>query len=104
LLDEKHAHTLATRFKECAEVLRHCPEIGSDENPILTRGKGQHFGVGDSFQSGLMCRKKIDRRFTPETPSDDGIVEAGIRQEADHPSASSRDSLATHTLKGHPDL
>ena len=73
LLDEKDARTLAIRFKEVAEVARHRPEIGSDKNPILTRGEGQHLGVGNSFQCGLMGREKIDCRLTAETPGDDRI-------------------------------
>jgi hypothetical protein len=104
LLDEKDARTLAIRFKEVAEVARHRPEIGSDKNPILTRGEGQHLGVGNSFQCGLMGREKIDCRLTAETPGDDRIVETGIRQEADHPSTSPRNGLLPHTFKLHPDF
>jgi hypothetical protein len=51
-----------------------------------------------------MGRKKIDCRLTPETASNDRIVETGIRLEADHPSASTRDGLLPHTLKRHPDF
>lgn len=104
LLDEKVARTLAIRFKKIAEVARHRPEIGSDQNPILMRGEGQHLGVGNPFQSGLMGRKRIDCRLTAETTSDDRIVETGIRQEADHPSASPRNGLLPHTLERHPDF
>jgi len=85
-------------------VTRHRPEIGSNKDPILLRGEGQYPGVGNSFQPGLMGRKKIDCRLTPETAGDDRIVETGIRQEADHPSASPRDGLLPHTLKRHPDF
>ena len=104
LLDEKDARTLAIRFKEVAEVARHRAEIGGDKNPILTRGEGQHFGVGNSFQRGLMGRKKVDCRLTAETPGDYPIVETGVRQEADHPSASSRNGLLPHPLKRRPDF
>ena len=87
LLYEEDTCALAIRLKEVTKVTRHRPEIRSDKNPVLTRGEGQNLGVGNSFQPGLMRRKKIDCRFTAETPGDDGIVETGIRQEADHPSA-----------------
>lgn len=99
LLDEKDARALAIRFQEIAEVARHRPEIGSDKNPVLTRGEGQHLGAGNFFQPGLMRRKKIDCRLTAETPGDNRIVETGIRQETDHPSVSPRDGLLPHTLK-----
>ncbi len=61
-------------------MARHRLEIGSDKNPVLMRGEGQHFGVGNSFQLGLMRGKKIDGRLTAETPGDDRVVETGIRQ------------------------
>ena len=80
------------------------PEIGSDKNPVLTRGEGQYLGVGNSFKPGVVRRKKIDCRLTAETPGDDRIVEIGIRQEADHPSVSPRDGLPPHTLKLHLDF
>lgn len=83
LFGEKEACTLAIRFKEVAEVARHRPEIGDDKNPILTRGEGQDFGAGNSFQRGLMRRKKVDCRLTAETRGDYPIVETGVRQEAD---------------------
>jgi hypothetical protein len=78
-------HSLASEFPEMA---RHGPEIGSYQYPILTRGKGQNLGVGNSFQPGLMGGKKIDDRLTAKTPRYDRIVKTGIRQEADHPSVS----------------
>jgi hypothetical protein len=90
LPDEKDARTLSVRFKEVAEVPRHRPEIGSNKNPIPARSEGEHLGVGDSFQPGLMGRKKIDRRFAAETPGDNGMVETGVRQEANHVSFGAR--------------
>jgi len=79
-------------------MARHRPEIGSDKNPILVRGEGRHYGVGNSFQTGLSGRKKIDCRLPAKAPGYDSIVETGICQEADHPLVSPRDSLL-HTLK-----
>jgi hypothetical protein len=99
LLDEKDARTLAIRFKKAAEVTRHRSEIGSDKNPILERGEGQHFGVGNALQPSIMDRKKIDCWFATETPGDDRTVEAGIRQEANHLSASAGTDLLPHTRK-----
>lgn len=110
LLDEKDARALAIRFQEVTEVARHRPEIGSDKYPVLMRGEGQHLGIRDTLQTGLMGRKKIDCRLTAETPSDDRIVETGIRQETDHwsnlrrASASPRDGLMPHSLKLHLDF
>ena len=104
LLDEEDARALAIRFQEVTEVTRHRPEIGSDKNPILTRGEGQYFGVGNSFQPSLVRRKKIDCRLTAETPGDDRIVETGIRQEADYPSTSPRGGLLPDALKRRFDL
>ena len=51
-----------------------------------------------------MGRKKIDCRFTAEAPGDNRIVETGICQVADHPSASPRDVLLPQTLERHPDF
>ena len=70
MLDEKDTSTLAIRYKEVTEVARHRPEIGSDKNLILTRGEGQHLGVGNAFQSGLMAERKSiagSRRRHPVT-------------------------------------
>jgi hypothetical protein len=70
MFDEKDARTLAIRFQEVTEVARHRPKIGSDKNPILMRGEGQHVGVGNSFQPGLVGRKKSmagSRRRHPVT-------------------------------------
>jgi hypothetical protein len=103
LLDEKDARTLALRFQKTAEVARHRPEIGRDKNPILLGGESEHLSVGKPFQPGLVCRKKIDCRLTPETPADDRMVEARIREEADHPLASSQAGLP-QTLKRHGDF
>ena len=84
-------------------MARHRPEIGSYKNPILPRGEAEHSGIGNSFQPGLMGRKKIDCRFTAEATRDNRIVETGIRQETDHPSASPRDAML-HSLERHPDF
>ena len=86
LLDEKDARTLAMRFKEGAEMAGHCPEIGSDKNPIWHVAKASTSGSGTPW-------------LPTETPGDDRIVETDIRQEADHPSASSRDGLLSHALE-----
>jgi hypothetical protein len=104
LFDEKHARALAVRFQEVAEVAGHRPKIGSDKNPILLGGEGQHIGIGNSFQPGLMGRKKIDCRFTAAAPGDNRIVETRIRQVADHRSASPRDALLPHTFERRPDF
>jgi hypothetical protein len=104
LFDKKDARAPAIRFKEVSEVAGHRPEIRSDKNPILLRGEGEHIRVGNSFQPGLMGRKKIDCRFTAEAPGDNRIVETGIRQKADHSSASPRSALLPHTLERHPDF
>jgi hypothetical protein len=53
-LTRKTPAHLAMCFKEVTEVARHRSEIGSDKNPILVRGEGQHFGVGNSLQPGLI--------------------------------------------------
>ena len=84
-------------------MARHRPEIGSDENPILMRSESQNLGIGNSFQPGLMGRKKIDCRFATEAPRDYRIVETGVRQKADRPSVSPRNALL-HTLERHPDF
>jgi hypothetical protein len=79
---------MAVPFKEFAEMARHGPEIGSYQYPILTRGKRQRLGIGNSFQPGLMGGKKIAGRLTAQTPGDDRIVQTGIGQEADYSSVS----------------
>src|SRR5437016_3996993 len=48
-----------------------------------------------------MGRKKIDCRFTTQTTRNNRMVETGIRQEGDHPSASARNGLLPHTVKLH---
>jgi hypothetical protein len=63
-------------------VARHCPEVGSDKNPILTRGEGQHLGVGNSFQTGLICRNKSiagSRRRHPVTIASSRLASARKR-------------------------
>lgn len=59
-------------------MARHRPKVGSDKNPILTRCKGQHVGIGNPFQPRFMSRKKVDRRLTAKTPGDNRMVETGI--------------------------
>jgi len=86
-------------LRKAPKWARHRPEIGSDKNPILLRGEGQHFGVGNSFKLGHIGRKEIDCRLTAETPGDDRTVETGICQEADYQSASPRECLLPHSLK-----
>lgn len=80
-------------------MVRHRLTIVGDKNSILCRSQRQDFGVGDSFQTGLVRRHKIKSRFVAPTTFDDGVVEVGIRQKADHPSASPRRHLPPHALE-----
>jgi hypothetical protein len=74
-------------FKEVAEVLRHRPEVGEDENSILLCGERQDLGGRYSLQLSLARREKVHLWLATETPADDCVAETGIRQEADHSSA-----------------
>jgi hypothetical protein len=57
------------------------------KDAILPGSQCEHLGISDALQMGRMSREEIERGLAPQTASHDRMVEAGIRQEADHASA-----------------
>jgi hypothetical protein len=80
-------------------MARHGLKIVGDKNSILLRGDRQDFGVGNALQPGLVGGEKTQCRLVAASSFDDGMVEVGIRQESNHPSASPRQHLLPHTLE-----
>src|ERR1035437_7429879 len=89
LLHQKHACTGAPGLKQLAGMSRHSLPVESDRNSTLRGGEGQHLRVGNPRQSCVVGGGKIDCGFAAQATTNDRIAEAGIRQEANHPSTSS---------------
>ena len=77
----------------------HSLRVVRDKNSILLRGERKHFGVRNSLKVGLVRGQEIHRRFAAPTTFDNHVVEVGVRQEADRPSASPRRPLPPHALE-----
>jgi len=99
LLHEKDTRRMAMGLKKVPEVVGHGLQVGSDENPISRGSQSKNIGVLNSLQPGLMRRLKVHRWLTTPTATHDAVVDARIRQIADHPSASPRQHLPPHALK-----
>jgi len=80
-------------------VARHGLKVVCDKDSILLRGKGKHLGIRNLLQSRFIRREKIHCGLLPSTTSNDRMVEVGIRQEADHSSASPLQELPPHALE-----
>ena len=55
-----------------------------DKNAILCGGQRKHIRIADPFQLCSGCRKEVDRWLAPDATRDNGVMKAGVRQEADH--------------------
>jgi hypothetical protein len=56
-------------------------------------------GSGTPLQVGAIRGEKVHGGFSAQTAGNDSFIEIGIRQKADHPSASSREHLLPRSLK-----
>jgi hypothetical protein len=55
-----------------------------DENSASFGSDRQNAGIGNPCKSRRVRGQEIDRRFPSQTSGDDGVMEAGVREEADH--------------------
>ena len=78
---------------------RHGLKIVRDENAIQLICQREHLGVGNPLQVRLVRREEVHRGLSAQTAGDDPFVEIGVRQEADHPSGSSRKQLLPRALQ-----
>jgi len=84
---------------ELAKVFRHRLEIVGHKNAALLGGDRQNIRIRNSVKLRKVCGQEIDRGFPSQTPGHDCVMEAGIRQEADHSSASLRRPLTLRALQ-----
>ena len=98
LLYQKDAGAGTSCTEELAKVSRHGLEIVRNKNSILLGGQGQDRRVGNPFEVCVVRGEKINCRLSTPATADDRIVEVGIRQEANHPLASSRRLLLSRAL------
>ena len=78
---------------------RHGSEIVCHKNAVGLCGDRQDVTVRDPFEPRDVCGQKIDGRFPSHTPRNDGVVEAGVRQEADRASARRPVQLASYAIQ-----
>lgn len=98
LLHEEHAGAGTSFLKERAKVSRHGLEIVRNKNSILLGGQGQDRRVGNPFEVCVVRGEEINCRLSTPATANDRIVEVGVRQEANHPLASSRWLLLSRAL------
>ena len=55
-----------------------------DENAALGGGDPKYVWIAHSVELCAVCGEEVDRRFAPGAAGDDRVVEAGVRQKADH--------------------
>jgi hypothetical protein len=65
----------------------HRPKILGHENSALLGGDRQNVKITNPLKLREVCGQEIDCGFPSQTPGDDCVTEACIRQEPDHQSA-----------------
>jgi len=80
-------------------MARHGLTIVGDKNSIPLGGEREDVGVGNSLQLCFVSGEKVHCWLVTPTTFDDRVVEVGVRQEANHPSALPRRHLPAHALE-----